>query len=222
MQNIDTIIWDLDNTLYKFTPTQIDGWNETAAHYVLEKGLDIDFHTARDLAVRGYNEHRNSTHFFVHEHGFNAQDIHIGVNERICETIVLPCIETPDLMRQLPQSTKHVILTFAIQSWAQRVLRHSKLYEFFDDTMILGAEDYNFEDKAHSPLGIKTALDVSGAKAQNALFVEDTLVNLKTAKTHTGVQTAYLHHDRPFEKKDIEFVDIIARDTPDLLRILTA
>jgi len=222
VQNIDTIIWDLDNTLYKFTNNQIDDWNETAAHYVRDNGLDIDFETARDLAVRGYKEHRSSTYFFVNDHGFNAKEIHVGVNSRICETIVIPCIDTPNLMRQLPKNTRHIILTYAIQDWARRVLNHSKLAEFFDDTMILGAEDYDFEDKAHSPRGIITALEKSGSAAKNTLFVEDTLINLKTAKEHTGVQTAYLHHDRTMNGVDTSFVDIIAKDTPELLRSLSA
>jgi FMN phosphatase YigB (HAD superfamily) len=222
MKNIGTIIWDLDNTLYKFTDNQIDGWNENAAHFVRDNGLDMDYEIARQLAVRGFTEHRNSTHFFVADHGFNARDIHVGVNKRICETSVIPCADTPELMRLLPPSTRHIILTYAIQDWAHRVLKYAKLDNFFDKTMIFGAEDYEFEDKAHSPRGINLALDKSGAAAENALFVEDTLANLKTAKAHTGVQTAYLHHDRPYNPSDMDFVDIIVRDTPELLRTLSA
>ena len=75
--------------------------------------------------------------------------------------MVMACVETPELMQNM-RDYRHVILTFAIRDWAKRVLDHTNLAEFFEPDYILGAEDYDFEDKAHSARGILTALDKVG------------------------------------------------------------
>lgn len=217
-ETIDTIIWDLDNTLYKFTDDQVAGWNNTTARYVTESGLDVPFDTAVTLAEQGWFNHRDSAHHFVQEHGFTRRDIHIGVNKLLCETTAQPCLETPALLRRLG-ARRNVILTYATRDWALRVLNHTGLSEFFDDSVVFGAENYNFEDKAHSPRGIQTVLDKMGGNAGTTLFVEDTLPNLVTAKIHTGICTAYLHHNRPMnDNVAMQHIDVVAQDTPNLLK----
>lgn len=112
----------------------------------------------------------------------------------------------------------HVILTYATKEWATRVLDHTGLSEFFNPEFILGAEDYNFEDKADSPRGILTALDRIGGNGDEVMFVEDTLPNLKPAKENAGVNTVYLHHNRPINDNGMDFVDLSVQDTPELLK----
>jgi FMN phosphatase YigB (HAD superfamily) len=60
-------------------------------------------------------------------------------------------------------------------------------------------------------------LDKSNAVPEKTMFVEDTLANLKPAKDN-GVKTVYLHHDRPLDGANTAFVDLIVKDTPELLR----
>ena len=216
--NIKTIIWDLDNTLYKFDQNQIDTWNNATIDFVLEKGVDMPRDQAMQLADDGWLKHRNSGHHFIHDHGMCSRDMHIEVNRRLPVDMVIPCTETPQLMDQM-RDYHHVILTLAIRDWAHRVLDHTGLAEFFQPDFILGAEDYNFEDKAHSPRGILTALEKTGANPDEVLFVEDTLPNLKPAKEKAGVNTAYLHHNRPMnDNQDMSFVDVNVQDTPELLK----
>lgn len=216
-EKIKTIVWDLDNTLYKFNESQIFQWNNTTALYALENGVDMSHDDAIKLAEQGWLNHRNSGHFFQNDYGLDANQMHIGVNQRLPETMVTPCLETPELMKNM-RDYHHVILTFAIRDWAHRVLKHSGLDEFFHPDFIMGAEDYGFEDKAHSPRGILMALDKIGGNADEVMFVEDTLPNLNTAKKHTGVYTTYLHHDRPMNDNDMGHVDLTVRDTPELLK----
>jgi len=113
---------------------------------------------------------------------------------------------------------KHVILTLATSEWAHRVLAHTKLAEFFQPELIFGAEHYDFEDKATSPRGILMALDKIGGNPNEIMFVEDTLPNLKPAKEHAGVFITYLHHDRPMNDNEMDFVDLKVQDTPELLK----
>jgi len=216
--NIKTIIWDLDNTLYKFSETHANEWHDSVCRYMTSKQkLDIPLDDAYALAEKGWLEHRNSNHYFVEDYNVNAHDAHVGIFEFLDHNMVHPCLETPGLMKDMTQY-RHVILTLAISDWAKRILDHTGLSEFFHPDFILGAEHYNFEDKAHSPRGILTALDKIGGNANESLFVEDTLPNLKTAKAHTDVNTVYLHHNRAVNDNDTEFVDLCVQDTPELLR----
>ena len=217
-EKIKTFIWDLDNTLYKFNDTQIYEWNKATSNYALQNGVDdLPFEEAIKIAEKGWLEHRNSGHFFEKNYDLCPQTMHVGVNKSLPETMVTPCLDTPDLMEEM-RHHHHVILTFAISDWAHRVLDHTGLSDFFQPDFILGAEHYNFEDKAHSPRGILTALDKIGGNADEVLFVEDTLPNLITAKQHTGVNTAYLHHNRPINDSEMGDIDICVQDTPELLR----
>jgi len=214
---IKTIIWDLDNTLYKFNDGLLDGWSYAAAKYTSDNHDDLDYKTAVQMALDGWKNHRNSGYHFVNDFGFDQRKIINAVDEALDVNHVIPCPQTPNLMENM-RDYHHVILTLAIKDWAYRVLDHTGLAEFFHPDFILGAEDYNFEDKAHSPRGILTALDKIGGNANEVLFVEDTLPNLKTAKDHTDVNTAYLHHNRTINDNDMAHVDISVQDTPELLK----
>ena len=214
---IKTIIWDLDNTLYKFNEAQVDAWHYATVDYAIERGMPLSREEAYKLADHGWKNFRNSGHHFIHDYGLSANDMHIGVNKSLPENLVIPCEETPSLMQNM-RDYNHVILTFAIQDWAKRVLDRTGLAEFFEPDHILGAEDYNFEDKAYSARGILTALDKIGGNANEVMFVEDTLPNLKPAKEEAGVNTVYLHHNRPMNDNEMDFVDLKVTDTPELLK----
>lgn len=216
-QKIKTIIWDLDNTLYKFDDNQIEHWHESVSKSMMDKGVDLPFNELVDLAEKGWLEHRNSNHYFIEKHNICPKQAHAGMFEFVDHNNIDPCDFTPSLMADMRQY-HHVILTYATKAWAHRVLDHTGLSQFFEPEFILGAEDYNFEDKAHSPRGILTALDKVGGNADEMLFVEDTLPNLITAKQHTNINTAYLHQGRPINNNEMDDIDICVEDTPELLR----
>ena len=214
---IKTLIWDLDNTLYKFDPSQIEKWNKTTTQYALDNGVELPYDKAYELATDGWLNFRNSGHHFSETYGLCSREMHIGVNKTLPANMVIACLETPELMKTM-RDYRHVILTYAIRDWAIRVLEHANLAEFFEADYILGAEDYNFEDKAHSARGILTALELTGANPDEVMFVEDTLPNLKPAKEEAGVNTVYLHHNRKMNEDEMGFVDLKVQDTPELLK----
>ena len=216
-EKIKTLVWDLDNTLYKFDPAQIDLWNRTTVEYALKNGVALPYDEALKLAEDGWLTYRSSGYHFANTYGLCSRSMHIGVNAALPTTMVKACTETPELMKTM-REYKHVILTYAIRDWAKRVLDHTRLAEFFDADYILGAEDYNFEDKAHSARGILTALELTGNNPDEVMFVEDTLPNLKPAKEEAGVNTVYLHHNRPMNDNEMGFVDLEVQDTPELLK----
>jgi len=217
--NIKTIIWDLDNTLYKYDSDgrQVRLWHEGVVRFMQTKGVDISLEEGIEIAHRGWIDHRNSNHYFIQDYGITKEDAHIGMFQYIDKNMITPCTETPSLM-EFMRNHHHVILTYATREWAHKILDHAGLKDFFHPDFILGAEDYNFEDKAHSPRGILTALDKIGGNANEVMFVEDTLPNLKPAKDHAGVYTTYLHHNRAINDNDMDFVDLTVQDTPELLK----
>jgi FMN phosphatase YigB (HAD superfamily) len=219
MKNIDTIIWDLDNTLYKFDSKMMVGWNYQAARYFVETGFHLPMNDTQDLVNKGWEEYGNSIHYFTKDYGYEKSEVCKFVDSNLCTSYVSACDVSPLLFKEL-KPYKHLILTMAPSKWAFKVLNHISLKNHFEDDHIIGAEQYDFEHKSESPRGIKMALERAQSNAANTLFVEDTLANLKTAKIHTGVQTAYLHHDRPYNVDDVRFADVIVRDTPELLKFL--
>lgn len=216
---IRTLIWDLDNTLYKFDK---DGqqerlWHESVVNFMRSQGINVTLEEGMEIAQKGWQEHRNSNHYFIENYGIGKNEAHVGMFTHINQNMIIPCEETPSLMHNM-QEYRHVILTYATKEWANKVLNHAGLIDYFQPNMILGAEDYNFEDKAHSARGILTALDRIGGNAEEVLFVEDTLPNLRPAKEEAGVHTVYLHHNRPMNDNDMDFVDLTVQDTPELLK----
>jgi FMN phosphatase YigB (HAD superfamily) len=214
---VKTIIWDLDNTLYKYNDMQVRLWHEGVVRFMQSKGVEMEMEEAIALAHKGWTEHRDSNHYFIKNYGIDKQEAHIGMFQYIDQNMITPCEETPELMAFM-DNHRHVILTYATKEWANRILDRTGLSDFFHPDFILGAEDYNFEDKSHSPRGILTALDKIGGYADECMFVEDTLPNLKPAKDHAGVYTTYLHHNRPTNDNDMDFVDLSVQDTPELLK----
>jgi len=216
MTKINTIIWDLDNTLYKFTEEQIETWHESVCHAMNSRGVNLPLSDAMELARKGWREHRNSNHYFCKNYGIGWQDAHVGMFKFLNHDRIAPCDRTPALFKAM-RHHRHAIVTFATKDWAKRILDHTGLADFFQSDLIIGAEDYDFEDKSESPRGILTMLDKLGSDPAEVLFVEDTMINLKPAHEH-GVVTAYLHHNRPGYEKLPYFVDITATDTPELLQ----
>lgn len=215
--NIQTIIWDLDNTLYKFDDNQVEKWCEAVARsMLLRENIDILFEEAMALSLDGWKNYRNSNHHFIQKYGICPREAHLGMFTHTQHELITPCTQTPSLLGSL-SGKRHAIVTFATKDWAKRVLDHTGLSGFFQTDMIIGAEDYEFESKEDSPLGIQTMLDKIGGNPLDTLFVEDTLQNLKPAKIYTGILTAYLHHGRPVNDNDMDYVDIVAADTPELL-----
>jgi len=216
-EKIKTIVWDLDNTLYKFTDQQVALWHSGVCNYMVSQGVGLNIDDAMELAHKGWVEHRDSNHYFIEQYNINQRDAHVGMFAHIDKNMITPCAVTPSMMNSM-RDYRHIILTYATSEWAHRILDHTNLAEFFQPEMVFGAEHYDFEDKASSPRGILMALDKIGGNADEVMFVEDTLPNLQTAKTHSDIITTYLHHDRPINDNDMSQVDLTVRDTPELLK----
>ena len=193
---IKGIIWDLDNTLYRFSGEFRQSCNVAAAKAALEAGLDLPFEAALHLAERSESEHGMSMHAYITDHGLSVADLHIPFHRHIDESIIRPFMTLPALLEDL--SLPQAILTNASRCWAERALQHIGLRHLFPDTHIIPIEDVGFEPKATTEKGFRKALEVLNISADRVVMVDDLNRNLEMAHK-VDLKTVYMHYDDPFE-----------------------
>ncbi len=220
LRDIKTIIWDLDNTLYPYTEEQIEHWHEATVRAAIDLGAPITLEAGLHQARQSFAEHNYSSKIFVDTYGLCPRKMHAGLHPYSNEKILPVCMLTQESFEALP-NVRHVVLTHAHRNWAERVLRHLGLRDFFEDDLIMGLEDYGYEEKHASNRGILQSLDQTGCNPEHALFAEDTLRNLERAKA-TGIQTAYVHHGVTGDNDNRPpFVDHVFLNAADVMMTLS-
>lgn len=195
--NIKAIIWDLDNTLYRFDGDFEKACNIAAGRAALHMGVPLSLEQAIEFATQSHLDNGFSVEVFIRDHDVNRHDIHHVFHSFIDETVIAKSLETIEAFEKSTQD--HILLTHGSADWARRVLSHLGLKTFFPDTHILGREDFNFQSKWDGPYPFEKALTVLGRRAApDILVVEDTPHNLQYPH-QMGMQTALIHHGKPLE-----------------------
>jgi len=220
LDRVKTVIWDLDNTLYPYTDAQIEHWHEAAVKAAQDMGVMIDAVEGMKMARQSYETHHYSAKVFQDNYDLCTRDLHMRMTAYSQERILPVCGLTAEAFEKVPH-LKHVILTHGHKDWADRVLRHLGLRDYFETQHILGLEDYDFEYKDLSNRGLLMALDTVGGTASDSVFVEDNLKNLSKGKEE-GVQTAHIHHGTfcPLNDNKPSFVDHSFVKAHELLAVL--
>jgi FMN phosphatase YigB (HAD superfamily) len=118
----------------------------------------------------------------------------------------------------LQLSLKHVMITHSARPWAQKVLAHLDLLDWFPADNILALEDFNFEFKHESQASFDAAVAQIGLPASQILFIDDTIRNLKIP-AEMGMLTCYINHGRKPEELP-DYVDISSNSTLTLLNTI--
>ncbi len=195
-RRIQGVIWDLDNTLYRFTGAFYQSCTAAAAQAAQELGINLSYEDTLKLAERSEEEHGYSMHGYVTDHGLTYASLHFPFHQRIDETVINPIDGTLEALQSI--KCPQVILTNASRCWAERVLKFISLDDIFLPNKIIPMEDVNFEPKARSAKGFKLAMDKLDLPAENILMVDDLDRNLMMAHK-LGMQTAYIHHGDPMQ-----------------------
>ncbi len=212
------IIWDLDNTLYRFDTIFEEACNRAAAQTICKMVAGLTYDEAFSSAVESYAQHGYSGKSLIAQYNLEYRDYHFPYHESIDETILA---HNDNMNRALGAlGLPQVIVTNASRYWAEKVLTHLGMKKFFPDTHILPLEDSDFEAKAHSPCPFAMAQSIIGFLPQNILVVEDTVRNLSVPKS-MGFQTALIHHGHVPDERH-EFIDEEYSDTLELLKTLGA
>jgi putative hydrolase of the HAD superfamily len=201
---MQTFFFDLDNTLYPHSARVTEALEEKMNAYVAEIA-QLDTLDAASLR-QGYFERYGTTlrglqlHHAVDTEAYLARvhDIHI---EALVTRNQLLC----DLLQPILHQSR--VFTNSPREHAVRVLA---ALGFKDNQWnIIDIRATNFQPKPQIPAYEVALRSAQAAPASSVLF-EDTLVNLKTAKT-IGMQTVYIHPD-PSSITIPSFVDYVFAD----------
>jgi putative hydrolase of the HAD superfamily len=190
------IVWDLDNTLYRLDRAMEDAFHYAVARAVIEAGVDLPFKQAADMAHQSFLKYGNSGRVFIDRYGIDPEKFHFSYHGFIDEKIITKSIEQKELFESLP--LQHVLLTHSARSWAEKVLSHLGLTEWFPHERVLGFEDYGFDAKHLHSTGFDAALEILGCRAGEAAMIEDTMANLQIPHK-MGMATVYIKHGRELE-----------------------
>ena len=203
VSRVQGVIWDLDNTLYKFTDKFYRSCNEAAAKAAQDLGINLSYEDTLKLAERSEEEHGYSMHGYVTHHGLSYTDLHFPFHQNIDETVIGPIDEAVQALEKFKD--QQVILTNGSRCWAERALKFIGMDHIFKSENIIPMEDVNFEPKARSDVGFQKAVDLLKLPVENIMMVDDLDRNL-IIPHKMGMQTIYMHHSDPMIKLP-EFID---------------
>ena len=207
---MQTFFFDLDNTLYPHTARVTEALEEKMNAYVAEIA-ELDTLDAATLR-QGYFERYGTTlrglqlHHAVDTEAYLARvhDIHI---EALVTRNQLLC----DLLQPILHQSR--VFTNSPREHAVRVLAALGFQD--NQWTIIDIRSMDFQPKPQIPAYEVALRSAQAAPASSVLF-EDTLVNLKTAKT-IGMQTVYIHPD-PSSITIPSFVDYVFADIVEAVR----
>lgn len=191
VNRIQGIIWDLDNTLYRFTDAFYHACTKAAAEAAKELGIDLSYDETLRLAERSESEHGFAMHGYVTDHGLSYASLHFPFHQKIDEGVIAPIAGLKSALQSL--ELPKVILTNSSRCWAERVLKYTQLDDFFESHQIIPLEDVDFKAKAQTNKGFKKAVEILDLPPENIMMVDDLDRNL-IFPHDMGLQTAYLHY----------------------------
>ena len=216
IQKIKGIIWDLDNTLYRFDRAFELACSIASARAAIAMGVPMSEEDAIENANEAFYTHGYSGYFFEHDYGVCREAYHFKYHEMIDEKILDVNRDMQGALKELDMP--HVILTNGSQEWAKRVLKHQGLDPWFPDDRIVAQEDADFTPKARGPRGFEVAVQKLGLDHENILMVDDLEKNLRIPKD-MGMQTVLVHHGRAVDPLP-DFVDQSFDDTLTLIHTM--
>lgn len=215
LSHIAGIVWDLDNTLYRYDHIFIEACNIAAARTAIDLGLDMPFEDALVMARESEINTGSSFSLFA-QFGLKYEDFHHPYHEAVDTTVIAKNLEMKDALTAL--NMPMVILTNASRHWARKTIDHIELDVLFPDAKLIALEDAGYEPKARGPRGFNRALELLGTNAAQTLMVEDLARNLPHAK-NLGMTTALVRHGK--EAEHAPHVDHIFDDALTLARAIS-
>ena len=212
-------LFDLDNTLHD-TSHAIFQRIDASMGLAVQHMLGVDEATAHTLRKQYWRRYGATMIGLLKHHGVNPYEF----LARSHDFEIAPLIRAESaLAHKLAQLRgRKILLTNAPLDYACAVLNHLNCLHLFDS--LWGIEEMQmfgqFRPKP-SPSMLRHILVREGLQARQTILVEDTLENLRAART-VGLRTAYIYHPgTPFSRKSHGrpgFVDVRVRKFGQLLR----
>jgi len=219
------LVWlfDLDNTLHNASHAIFPAINRNMNAYIA-KVLGDGLHPADEATVNAvrqdyYQRYGITMLGMVRHHGVKAEDF---LQEAHTFEDLPQMIRAQRgllrLLRQLPG--KKILLTNAPRDYSQRVMRHLGLHRHFDGH--ISVEEMRVHGKLQpkpSRAYLRKLLAMHGWTPENCILVEDSLDNLRAAKT-VGLRTVLVNAYTPahLRQRPAACVDIRAKSVATLPR----
>ncbi len=188
---LEGVIWDLDNTLYRFNADFEQACHIAAARAAVKGGADLTHEAALEICYRSYEIHGHSYRMFIDEYRLDKVQLHYDFHEFIDEKLIRKSAELVQLFGKT--HLKHALVTHASGAWARRALEHIGLAAFFPDERIIPAEEINFERKDESRAPFEKALSLLELSPEKAAVVEDLAPNLRIPH-EMGLMSVLVHY----------------------------
>lgn len=188
------MIHDLDNMLYPDYPDAFNIMNDAgAAAAVHDCQLKISVAEARTLIDRAIKECPGWLDLLV-EKGLDTDRFMAAYHKRLDHKVITPYPTLAQKFNALNGHADHVVLTHSNADWAGRAIDHIALRPWLPEDRVLSWEHYK-EWKSSSTKGFEKAASLLQADPKDIVFADDSLRNLKTAKS-MGMTTVWTSHGR--------------------------
>lgn len=214
-----TIVWDLDNTLYRETPEFHDLMDEITARAAVEDlKLPLDLATAKSMVTESYKKYRDGGEVFVREFGVSPKAIFDAYHKRK-EQNLSPIKPYENILPKLMSlSCPQYIFSTSSHSACEAILKRIGLYDFFAGRFY-SVEEFDAYKKNESAEVYLKFCQTAGIKAEECIFIDDSYSNLECAKK-AGMTTVRLCHGKPNDKA-VEYIDYAVDNIQDCLDFLS-
>lgn len=216
LENISSIIWDLDNTLYPETDLLHQAFDDAIARAAILSGAAVSMDDAIRLSKQSYIDHAYGGRVFIEQYGVDPQLLHFNIHPLVNETIISAYDGLPGLFDAI--AIPHALVTHGSREWALRVLNHIGLRDRFPDHTVHALEDFAFEKKHVSRRPFEQALAAICHTASLSMMVEDQARNLVLPR-EMGMVTVLVTHGRSLDEVP-SHVDLVIDNAVELLGIL--
>lgn len=217
LSHIKGLIWDLDNTLYRFDQAFEKACNIAAARTVQQLLPDLSYEQVLAEAEASYAEHGYSGKTLIEKYGIAYSDYHYLYHDTIDESLIEK--NEAVLMALSEIDFPNVLITHASRGWAEKILKHLSMKNHFPAQKIIALEDVNFESKAYSRAPFIKGLELLNLPPESVLVVEDTAKNLVRPK-EMGMTTVLIHHGAEPKAAREAHIDYAYPDTLEFLGTL--
>ncbi|NJS14514.1 MAG: pyrimidine 5'-nucleotidase [Sphingopyxis sp.] len=216
LRQIDTWIFDLDNTLYP-PSAELFPLIDARMGAFIARLLDCDLVEARRVQKQFFHDHGTTLVGLMRHHDVMPEEFLVDVHDIALDQLT-PCTRLAASIAALPG--RRIIFTNADADYAARVLDARGLGGLFEGICDIRATGYVPKPQAAAYDHLLAAFDVDPTRS---LFVEDMARNLSPAKA-LGMTTLWLDNGAESGHRDLNpaHIDYRADDLADWLDTLFA
>jgi len=196
LKNLETWIFDLDNTLYPVSANLFDQIDKRMCSYIANF-LNTSESEAHKVQKSYFQEHGTSLRGMMENHKMDP----IPYLEYVHKIDLSAIIRDDQMERALDKLPgRKIVFTNAAASYAEKVLERLGIAHHFEDIFDIVAA--NFIPKP-APIVYQSFVKKYKIDSENSIMVEDIVRNLKPA-ADMGMKTVWVETDRAWAHTDAE------------------